>query len=381
MKKSQTFPIMWIFVLVIAALIIVFGAYLVKKSSDSLRESEMQNLLLTFSSAVERHGKLPKGSVEKISLAVPSGTEEVCFVDRKAEYDRFVRNELNSYAEIYSDANLFFKTNKKYRGEEVKSFATEKNPLCIKAVSESVSFEIIAEGGNARISGAGSESKVDCTSVLISGNTEDKIDIVFLPFGYKNVGDFRKDVAESISQFKVLEPVASNIGKINFYAVDDSQNLDCKITSFIECNNQQIIESSLRCPNDYVIVLADRNAVADLFSPVRSSAVANIEKVNTADRETVILHEFGHIFANLADEYTYSSFPGFNVNEIPNCDGEGCNKWADVSGTGCYEGCTLGNYYRATPDSIMRNLNVRAFGPVNEKEFLKRLGKYKDKNE
>jgi len=47
---------------------------------------------------------------------------------------------------------------------------------------------------------------------------------------------------------------------------------------------------------DLAVVLAERKWIADLVSPVRSSAMDNIGRINTQDNPFVVIHEFGHIF-------------------------------------------------------------------------------------
>jgi hypothetical protein len=153
-------------------------------------------------------------------------------------------------------------------------------------------------------------------------------------------------------------------------------DLDCDISGFIKCNNYQIKQAAALCPHDHIALLVSRNVMADLVSPVRSSAIGNIIKVNTADKPFVLVHEFGHSFGDLADEYVdenYYSTSNFDVTKYPNCDTTPCTVWTDMENASCYEGCSLNRYYRPTETSIMRSLSSATFGPVNERELLKRL--------
>ena len=73
----------------------------------------------------------------------------------------------------------------------------------------------------------------------------------------------------------------------------------------------------------------------------------------------IFVHEFGHLFARLDDEYIVD-----DINKPllggGNCDDNImfiedkpiCNKWPEY--TGCFKGCTSPDYYRSSYDSIMQ---------------------------
>ena len=92
------------------------------------------------------------------------------------------------------------------------------------------------------------------------------------------------------------------------------------------------------------------------------------------------MHEFGHIFGGLADEYVdekYYSNIGFDPKDYPNCDFPPiCTGWEGVNGTGCFDGCTLNSYSRPTENSIMRSLSTEKFGPLNENILINKLNVY-----
>jgi len=196
----------------------------------------------------------------------------------------------------------------------------------------------------------------------------------------QNLDDFREDVNKNVNTFLTTEPFKGRQEKMNFYRVDKLEELDCEIDAWVKCDEFSVKKLASYCPNDYIVILVDRGKVRDLISPVRSSAISNMAKINTADNELVVLHEFGHIFGGLADEYVdekYYSNIGWSPLSYPNCDSPpDCNGWRGVDGTGCFEGCSLKKYSRPTENSLMRSLKTEKFGPLNERIIIGKLDVY-----
>ena len=97
----------------------------------------------------------------------------------------------------------------------------------------------------------------------------------------------------------------------------------------------------------------------------------------------LILHEFGHGFAHLADEYSEERKPKRPVE--PNCAPDiqtARNWWGDLEGkdgVGYFKGCSyvLENI-RPTKNSIMFQhwILKDSYYPVNERKILEVLNKY-----
>jgi hypothetical protein len=95
--------------------------------------------------------------------------------------------------------------------------------------------------------------------------------------------------------------------------------------------------------------------------------------LNTGDNNLVLLHEFGHVFGDLADEYVVR---GLNYVDAPNCDMTYPCEW----GENCYKGCTLSDAYRSSEDSIMRSYGKgkeNKFNKISGDEINKNLGEYR----
>jgi len=379
-KKGLSLNIGIIFAGVVVITIILAGFYAAKAISKSLDEKRLNNFILTFSNSIRKSSSLASGSSESVAVSVPSSTQEVCFVDRESTYDEFVKNELNSYAETFKASNLFIKSGSGngYRGFSSWKFSLDKNPLCIKPINGKISIKLLSNSGRAVLSSGDSQALADCTRILYNGDYENKVDIVFIPLKYHDSKSFMDAAARAIEAFRDIEPFKSGMNKFNFFAVEDFEGLSCTFGNSIKCDNSEIIRIASRCPNDFAVVLADRNYVWNQVNPVRSSTIGEIMKINTADKDDVIVHEFGHAFGNLADEYVYNSYPDFDVRSVPNCDFSGCEKWSAVPDASCeFKGCTQGDYFRPTENSLMRDLNVRYFGPVNANVLDEKLGRYK----
>lgn len=136
---------------------------------------------------------------------------------------------------------------------------------------------------------------------------------------------------------------------------------------------------------DYKTVLAKGDMGRSGFAhPGQNECWVDDVSRNTEQDEGAkgFLHEFGHAFANLSDEY----FPEEGDSDAgdPNCAetrAEAEEKWGDVAAeyndVGFYEGCGHDpNDWRPHESSIMGNGGTRSYGRVNERAILDELAKY-----
>jgi len=385
MKKAQLVgkPIMQVLFTLIAVLILIFGATQITKWGKTSKNLEIANLHNTLTNSIKKQSLLSYGSVDERIIALPSEIETLCLVDRTKEISPLINCNLNPEINKYEDKNIFFEPFGKLTPIQVNNFELnkEENPICLTSIGGTIKLSLTSKGNRTMVSTfRSSEKEVDCVSVLYNSPPNNSIDIIFLPYGYKKFDDFREDVNKNINTFLATEPFKSNKEKINFYRIDKFDQLNCEIGAWIKCDEFSVKKLASYCPNDYIIILVDRSKIKDLIKPVRSSAVSNMEKINTADNKLVVLHEFGHIFGGLADEYVderYYNESNFNADDYPNCDSPPvCIGWKGVNGTGCFEGCSLNVYARPTTNSLMRRLNTEKFGPLNEKILISKLNAY-----
>ncbi|MFG2651485.1 M64 family metallopeptidase [Streptomyces sp. NPDC048436] len=248
------------------------------------------------------------------------------------------------------------------------------------------------------------EGDGDVTSIVKNGPVDTKVDVVFIGDGYNasQQEDFHADARAKWEKVSAVEPYASYKDLFNVWAVDavsrDSgvsgdptsdvvkntalgSYFFCEDTERLLCVDTNKVESYAKkaADPDLVIVLGNSTKYGgagynDITSPSGYDGVATASSDN-ADSDQVVVHETGHSFGKLADEYWYdesSTYPGAepgesNLSELSAAEMSAQQKkwyrWLGESspdgGTvGAYEG---GGYYahglnRPTDNSIMRTL-------------------------
>lgn len=192
----------------------------------------------------------------------------------------------------------------------------------------------------------------ECRNLQYNG--ADKINLVF--FSDKLTTKQYSDFIFTISPFNNYKE------SFNIYYIEN-YTPKCELYQNIAvlCYSKELIKKASSCPNDYVIVLKEE-------SPnIRSSAYMNVMSLNTNHVLTVFAHEFGHVFANFAEEYTPADIPKGSKN----CQAK-CISFNNKS-DGCFEGCSKENYFRSVDNGIMRTLNSNEYGSFNEKVIIEKL--------
>ncbi len=364
---------------VVAFIVIVFGIMGIKHVGDINKEAQITNFAISLQNKLSTQ-RVEVNNIDKDTFALPSDINRICFVDTAKQFSPLVNQRLAERRNAFQEQNVFFSP-EKYSPRQMHylDLADSENPLCLDVINGKLALNFEGDGNKTRVSTQEDGLKsFDCVSVLYNGEPEEKLDIVFLGYGYKSSDDFSSDVNHYVNNvFFEIEPFKSNKNKINMYRVDEF-NLRCTVGDWVTCDSYSTNLVASNCPHEHVIVLVERNKVVDALTPVRSSAIGNFVKINTADEAYVVMHELGHSIGGLADEYVdnYYESRNFKADKYPNCDSSSCTKWANVQGTDCWEGCSTGSYFRPTSTSIMKDLNIRDYGPVNEKEINDVLGEY-----
>ena len=192
----------------------------------------------------------------------------------------------------------------------------------------------------------------DCKVLFYSG--EDKTNIVFFS---------SKENAMKYSDFLFeIPPLKENKKEFNAFYID-SFTPNCTLYNDIAlfCYSEELSRKSSSCPNDYSVVIDERPI------SIRSSSFMNVLSINSKQPSTVLQHEFGHAFANLAEEYV----PAKKQKTAKNCVSS-CDKFISQT-DGCFEGCSNANYFRSIDLGIMRSLSSDKYGIFNENLILERM--------
>jgi len=184
-------------------------------------------------------------------------------------------------------------------------------------------------------------------------NNPNAIDIVFFS---------TKQQAKEYSTYLInSEPYKNYKDSFNFYFIDSYQP-ECELYKGVAilCYSKELIKKSASCPNDFIVVIQDKP------SNIRSTAYMNVVSLNSKHNKNVFLHEFGHSFANLADEYIPASIPKKSKNCVDNCD--------NFQNLGeCKEGCSDSTHYRSINNGVMKTLNTNNYGEFNTELILQKI--------
>ena len=382
MAKAQIAakPFIYAVTAILAVLVLSFGFVYIRDLAESAREREIAIFIESVQSIIDVQSKQGYGSYVDKAIAVPKEVTSICFVDHSKKFNEFASNELTINVDNYPDSNFFVLPLEELRAEKLENFEIDRSPLCIKAINGKVRLKLTSKLGTTTINGLSEDDeREECISVFYTSGPDEGIDIVFLGQAYKTTEAFKDEVYNYINNvFFKLEPFHANRNKFNFYMVDDFQDLSCTFNNYVICNNFKVKRLASKCPHEFIFILIDRNRIKDFIVPIRSSAIANIANINTADNPSVLMHEFGHSFGDLADEYVddYYLQIKFDGEKYPNCDNSQCSKWAGTEGTDCLKGCSTNAYYRGTENSLMRSLSAEYYGPINEKVLIEKLSVY-----
>jgi len=224
-----------------------------------------------------------------------------------------------------------------------------------------------------------------CVPVHQSGDPSKKLDIVFLAHNYKDFSIFASDVSSHKDTLFSIEPFESNSNRINIWRVDENFDLGCYGEWGIVCDITKVVKAASNCPVDQIVVLTEFGGGS---CPGYSTVNARLELVGetkVADRVTV--HEFGHCFGGLFDEYlfrdskTNEPLEGSTYVKGPNCDDSSCSSWVGMPDTGCIQNCGYKNWYRPTEQSVMNNdwyAKNFYFNPPSIRQLQNLLNAYSD---
>lgn len=198
--------------------------------------------------------------------------------------------------------------------------------------------------------------------VDVHGNPSDKYDVLFLSQGFTNLDDFKKAAQEAVSSVSSsnFNSAESNYlyNKLNFWINADITTNYFAVTSCIPGQANSVcwnfaaaeFDTHLKCNADGYVILINSQGDGAMALVGKGAAISRKYTAGTA-------HELGHVMCMLNDEYVgYSGIVNF-IAGIPNtnCSQVAPCPWGTHPGIGCIQGCTDGNWFRSSQNSIMNN--------------------------
>jgi hypothetical protein len=234
-----------------------------------------------------------------------------------------------------------------------------------------------------------------CVPLLYNGHPSSKLDVIFVAqHQYPATGagsKFASDVDALLQRFYDFPQFAANISRFNFWRVDATVPDDsCEeyVYNPICWDIQKVRDIADNCIDfdwtlDRIIVVFNADSAVYNYGRGDFDQRAAFMPSNAA---SIMIHEFGHAFADLGDEYD-SAFPAqvepHYVNIASLTPGWTCqDKWGDLIGTngvGCFQNAGATNWYRPTQnDCIMRISSLDHYCPVCGREVDRLLRNYRD---
>lgn len=198
------------------------------------------------------------------------------------------------------------------------------------------------------------ENSYDCNLMKYSG--ESAYNLLFFA---------DESTSKSYSEFLLSSsPFSMYPDSFNVYYID-SYNPECDLYKGIAllCYNRNLIKASASCPDiDYVFVINQSDIT------IRSSSYLNVMSLNFNHQMSVIMHEFGHSFVGLAEEYVNDQNP---PPRSRNCVSS-CSAF-NISEENCFLGCSRSSLFRSVENGIMRTLTSEYYGDYNEAIIIEKI--------
>lgn len=155
MKKGQLLgqPFIFIFFVILAALILFFGVRIIKGTVDSGETAEIETFITEFKGKVNTVYTLDYGSSIKLDkLRTPGNFKKICFIHRDSAVDYSELDEsledLVDASYQHSDDNMFFVTKDKSLIEprEIDYLKPKDNPICENVMDGKLDLRLVNSG-------------------------------------------------------------------------------------------------------------------------------------------------------------------------------------------------------------------------------------------
>lgn len=241
--------------------------------------------------------------------------------------------------------------------------------------------------------------RAECRTILESGSPKDKIDVVIMAEGYTEyeMDRFYSDAQEACESLLSHEPFGAMRDRFNIYAAGTASEdsgvsvpregkwrstaADSHFDTFYSDRYlttphvSKLHDALAGIPYEHIIILANTDTYG-------GGGIYNSYTLTTAHHKAfapVVVHEFGHSFAGLADEYAYDDqFVEYYYKDVEPWEqnittkADFPSKWENMcgkDGVGLVEGAGYQSkgVWRACEDCRMRTNTATEFCPVCRK--------------
>lgn len=212
---------------------------------------------------------------------------------------------------------------------------------------------------------------------------EGNLYILLIASGYSEMSDFQTKAQELRNYLLSKEPFASQSSDVVISIYENTADLGCYtgcygIDRLLCCDSQKVMTAAAASgrPYDEIVIIHNTTTYSgggarDFGTYETNSASSFCQVYNGYYTAPMTLHEFGHSFGDLCDEYAYGS-EGYSYFDCVNCRAS-CLDWADVS-SGCQLSCDARSDYYRPEDSIMIDLGIPYYNqPSIHKSLISRL--------
>ena len=206
---------------------------------------------------------------------------------------------------------------------------------------------------------------------------EGKFHVLIIASGYSAADmDTFTGLAEELKGYLLSrEPFYTYMADIEVHVYENTEDLECKhgcngIDRLMCCHSGKVISAAAVSGYDFDEIIVLHNA--SVYSGGGYREFQDAYKTNSyssyamsysgSNFKKVVLHEMGHSFGNLCDEYTYDS-EGYSYVSCVNCR-DNCEIWSFLSPE-CQQSCDAKNDYFRPGNSIMLSLSNEFFNQVS----------------
>ena len=196
------------------------------------------------------------------------------------------------------------------------------------------------------------------------------IDVVFIGenFTQNELSEYHTVVQNFIDALLTYEPFKSRANQFAFHIIDNTADLGCNglfdcSPDYIDRAAQVIYDSGLPVDTSALIINSTASGGSATNVPLEMT-------VTGKSYPHIFVHEFGHSFGRLREEYVVNSGDGAITNTtLYNCFRgiPPAPEWEDLVGIEDYwPGCSYQNWYRPSPLSVMRSTSFHYFNGVSQ---------------